>query len=175
MKRGNAVPAALVLSAVLACSEPPAGSLPPPASPTPTLSATATPTQSADDSVAQAVRWYYAALQAAVQDPARNRADLEPLLDPSCPCREILAVLDREAEQGRYVDYTLSVSDVRVADESPTRATARVTVEQSSGRLYDSSGRVVERISAVTERYFVELRRAGEQWRVSRVSRVARR
>lgn len=170
--RGNVL-AALVLSALLGCSDPKAGTLPTPSpstslSTSPTGSATASTTVSAQVEIA--VRAYYDALQAAVQEPARKTDALAKLIDPVCACRQIVEVLQDEARKGRRADYTLTVTRVAVPDASPSRGTATVTIAQSAGRLYDSSGRVVDKVSATTSTYFIELRNSSGQWRIARVT-----
>jgi hypothetical protein len=172
--RGNVLLAALCLSAVAACSDPKAGTLPT-ASPTPSTTApTASPASASsspnDFGIGQAVTDYYDALEAAVHDPSANLARLEAMLDPACACREILDVLREEARRGRHADYTLEIATLTVPDKTPERGIARLTVVQSAGNLYDASGRVVERIKPTTDAYFVEVRSNGGRWRVARVT-----
>jgi hypothetical protein len=171
--RGNALLAALVLSATLACSDPEAGTLPS-VSPSPlSTSATASqnPTATSRSSAAEnAVRTYYAALQGAVHDPRGGLNALRRTLADECECRKILDVLREEARKGRHADYTLVITKLSVPDMTTTRATVRVTVDQSAGNLYDSTGGVVERIPARMETFFIDLRRAEPLWLITRVT-----
>lgn len=116
------------------------------------------------------MRQYYETLEAAVQDPSSSHADLEALLDPECPCRQILAVLREEARRRRRVDYTLTISNLTVPNATASGGTAHVTVVQSAGHLYDASGRIVERIAPLTQTYFIDVRPTDGEWRILRVS-----
>ena len=170
--RGNVL-AALVLSALLGCSDPKAGTLPTASSASSSSPVTPPPSPSATTASAQveaAVRAYYAAMEAAVHEPARHTDTLAKLIDPACACHQIVDVLRDEAKKGRHADYTLTVKRIAVPDASPSRGTATVTVAQSSGSLYDSSGRVVDKVAASTSTYFLELRNHSGQWRVARVT-----
>lgn len=168
MRRGTRIAAALVLGAA-ACSNGHAGSLP---TPTPTAtspSPSPTPT-SRDFGVGQAVRDYYRALEAAVHDPRSGVDDVAARLDSACSCRQIVDVLRQEGQAGRHADYTLSVGSLGVSDASPAAGTAFVTVTQSSGRLYDSSGKVIEAIKGRTDQYVVDLRSRDGRWVIVRIS-----
>ena len=175
MKRGNVVPAALVLSAVLACSEPPAGSLPPPTSPTPSVTATATPTPNAGDASAlrAALHAYFDALYAAGLDPAGKTDELEALIDPSCPCRQVIDVLREQASDGRYVDYRYTLRDVTVVDVDARAGHVRYTVRQSPGALRDRTGRAVKSYPASSDRYSAVFVRASDGWLLKRLESYA--
>jgi hypothetical protein len=170
MRRTGDVWVALALTALLAgCSDPQAGPLPS-VSFTPSDSPTGSQSSSALSEVAATVRAYYAALAAAVHDPARNTRALDELLDPSCPCREIVGVLNDEARRGRHADYSLAVTALTVPRETANSGTAYATVVQSPGHLFDSSGRVVENIPAMTRTYFIDVRTRNARWVVLRVT-----
>lgn len=174
VERGNRlIAAALVLSALSACSDDPrAGTLPTtspsPATTPPSITPTASPASS-QSRVEQAVRAYYAALEAAVHDPQHEIERLDATLEPACACRAIVDVLRKEASRGRRADYALTVEALTVVDAGDSGGTARVTVVQSRGQLYDRNGRVIQKITPVTSTYFVEVRAAAGAWRIARV------
>jgi hypothetical protein len=173
--RGNALLAALVLSAVAACSDPQAGTLPS-VSPTATTP-TATPSPSVSVDLAQSLRdalqTYFDALYAAGMDPARKTDALAALIAPSCPCYRVVGVLREEARLGRHIDYTYALRQVQVVEATPKGGDIRYTVMRSAGAERDKSGRVIERYKATTEKYSAHFSRAQGAWSLAGLTRFS--
>lgn len=173
--RGNVLLAALCLSAVAACSDPKAGTLPT-ASPTPS-SVSPTPSASASvdlaGSLRSALQAYFDALYAAGMDPANKTDALAALIAPSCTCYRAVDVLREEARKGRHIDYSYTLSDIQVIEVGSLGGNVRYTVAQSAGALRDSSGRVIKSYPASQETYSAHFARRDSRWIVDRIERYA--
>lgn len=165
---------ALALSTGLACSDPGAGTLPS-ASPTPTVTLSPTPsaTPNYGHELRQAVHAYFDALYAAGVDPASKTDALAALIDESCGCRRVIDTLREMAREGRYVDYRYGLRDIKVVEVGRLGGDIRYTVERSAGAERDSSGQVVQRFAATTERYGAHFRHAHGRWYLDRLTRFA--
>jgi hypothetical protein len=168
------------LAAVLvtgACSEEHAGTLPTPSPSVP--SATGTPSASLsalgyDGELRRAITTYYAALNAAVHDPAANVEALGRLIAPSCECRKVLDALREEAHEGRYVDYSYSIRDLRVIAVGDRGGNAAFVVVQSPGHERGHDGTVLHAFRGSTQSYSVHfVRTATGAWLLDRASRAA--
>jgi len=158
----------------VACSDPKAAPLPPP-TPTTVAPTTASPTPSAVDyeaEVRRAVDAYFAALNAALRDPAHRTDALAALIDPSCSCRQVLDLLHGLAEDGYYIDYRYAVSDVRVQQAGALGASLTYVVSKTAGAKRTSSGRVVTTFEASRGRFSVHLRREGDAWLLDRLDEM---
>jgi hypothetical protein len=175
MRTGDvAVGVALCALALAACNGPDAGTLPT-TSPTP-VSTSPTPTMvsSSADYAAEArlaVRAYFAALNAALRDPAHRTDDLEALIDPSCGCRQILELLGEEARTARYLDYQYTISDLKVQQAGPLGASLTYVAHQSAGSERTSDGRVVESYPARTTPFSAHFVRKNGRWLIDRADR----
>lgn len=170
--------AALVLAALVlpaGCSDPKAAPLPSP-SPTPSTVAptTASPTPSADyeAEARRAVDAYFAALNAALRDPAERTDALAALIDPNCTCMRVVEALRSQARAGRYLDYTYSIRDVRVQQAGSLGASLTFVAQQSAGHERSRDGRVVRAFPASTVRYSAHFRRTSSGWRLDRLDQI---
>ena len=167
--------AALAAASVAACSDPKAAPLPPTVSPT-TASATPTPAVStSDDYEAQArraVAAYFAALNAALRDPARKTDALAALIDPSCTCRQVLDLLRDLARNGHHIDYAYTVSDVRVQQAGSLGASMTYVARQSAGHKRDRTGQALSSFPATTVRISAHFRRDGGRWLLDRLDQM---
>lgn len=158
---------------VLACSDPKAGPLPTPSvttvSPT-SASPTAPPDYEAE--VRAAITAYFDALNAALRDPANRTDELAALIAPSCTCTQILDALRAEAREGRYVDYTYSVTDVRVQQAGALGGSVTYTAHQTKGHERTHDGRIVQTFAASTTKYSAHFQRDGTVWRLDRLDQV---
>lgn len=164
----------VALVAGAGCSDPTAAPLPsvspttPSPSPTPTVSASA-------DYAAEAraaIDAYFAALNAALRDPANRTDALASLIDPSCTCRQVLDLLRDLAKDGHYIDYRYTVSDVRIQQAGSLGASLTWTAAQTAGAERAADGRVIERFSAATVRMAAHFRRASTGWMLDRLDQV---
>jgi hypothetical protein len=154
MRRTGDVLRALTLSAFLtaACSDPPAGGLPPTSPPVTSATSPGTPSASpsttGERALAAAARHFYATLGAAGAEPDKHTDDVAALISDRCDCRRIVEFLRDQARQGRHIERSVSVTDLRVARGGNGAGTVFLTLVQGAGRVVDSRGRVVERLAA---------------------------
>lgn len=172
MRTGEHVLAAVLVVALAGCSDPPAAPLPSTSPSTPT--STPSPTASTDYAAEarQAIDAYFAALNAALRDPANRTDALAALIDPACPCRQVLALLRDLADDGHYIDYRYTVSDVRIQQAGSLGASMTWTAAQSAGAERTSEGRVVESFPARTSHYSAHFRRGDGAWLLDRLDRM---
>ena len=173
VRRGIGV-AVLVLSMLLACSDPKAGTLPS-ASPSTHPSLSTPPTSSTPPDprteLRNALQTYFDALYAAGVDPATKTDALAALIEPTCTCYQVVNVLRDEARQGRYIDYRYSLSDVKVVDVDSRGGHINYTVARSEGAERDRAGRVIERFEAITEKYSAHFARSNATLLLDRLTR----
>ena len=170
VKRGILVCVALASGALVACSDPRAGTLPSPTSTAaPTTSATPSATPDPAAEVRQALRAYFDALYAAGLDPANKTDELAELIHDSCSCRAVVGLLKEQARRNRHVDYTYTLRDVRVIEASSRSGTVRYTVRQSAGALRDASGRAIERYPLMTSHYTARFTNDHGRWTLERL------
>jgi hypothetical protein len=164
--------AALALAALVAsgCSEEHAGSLPPPVSATPSATPTPTPTNPTSE-VEAAARAYFAALERAGK--TGDVAALEPMLAASCPCRDQITYIKREAAAGHRITTTYRVEDVRPHDVAAAAAAVTVTFSSPPSTVTDTAGHIVRRIGGGEHIGMdLSLTRGASGWVVARVVRL---
>jgi hypothetical protein len=176
MRRTGDVWLALVLSALatVACSDPHAGPLPTTSPSSPASTSTTSPTTSPSDPsavLARAAQSYYRTLQGAASDPASKRAALARLIDTSCECRQVLALLDRLAQERHTLRFTVKLGTPRVAETGASRGTVFINVDQSAGKELDTSGAVVRTLPGSHGQYVLDFVRRDSRWLVKRITR----
>ena len=168
--------AALAALLAVACSDPEAAPLPS-ASPTSASVVPTTPSVSPSaDYEAQArraVATYFEALNAALRDPATKTDALAALIDPSCTCRQVLDLLHDLAQDGHYIDYQYTVSDVRVQQAGSLGASLTYVARQSAGHKRDSSGRSLATYPATTVRISAHFRHDNARWLLDRLDQMS--
>lgn len=121
----------------------------------------------------RAVDAYFAALNAALRDPANKTDALAALIDPSCSCRQVLDVLGDLERAGHYIDYCYTVSEVRVQQVGPLGASMTYVVAKTAGsKRTTSDDRVIATFPASRARFSVHLRREHGSWRLDRVDQM---
>ena len=131
-----------------------------------------TPTPDYATELRQAITTYYATLNAAVHDPAIHTDALARLIAPSCECRSIVDLLRREARDGRYLDYSYRVENVRVISVGDLGGNATFVVVQSPGHERASDGRVLHTYRGGKDTFSVHfVRTTAGGWLLDRTSR----
>lgn len=154
-----------------ACSDGKAGTLP---TESPTTLASQTPTApsvSPRTSLETALRTYFHALYAAGLDPAEKTDELAELIDTTCECYRVVTVLREEAREGRYIDYTYTLSDLKVVAVDSRSGDVNYTVTRSAGAERDRNGRVLEQFPPTTEKYSAHFVRSNSTWLLQRLTR----
>jgi hypothetical protein len=124
--------------------------------------------------VRDAITAYIGALNKALRDPAGSADALSRLIAPNCPCASVLELLNNEARQGRYLDYTYAVSDVAVQQVGALGGSATYLALQSAGHERTLNGKVTDTFPANRARYSVHFRRNGDAWLLDRLDVVAK-
>lgn len=171
--RGNALLAALVLSAIVGCSDPKAGTLPTASpttsSPTPTTSVTSPPS---DNPLAAAAQAYYRTLERVAGNPAAHN-EFATLVDARCTCQQVVDLLRRLDREQHQLLFSVALTEPRVIRGTETTGTVVIGVTQSAGREVDATGTQVRSTPASKGRYAVDLVRSDNRWLVRRITRTS--
>lgn len=165
---------ALTMTAVVAaCSDEPGAGTLPTASPTTTTTPSPTPISTAttvtdEAAVRRAVRRYIASLNEALRTPERADELVAPLIASACTCRQVVATLRDLAQDGYYLDYRYTVSDIRVQQVGAVGASATYVARQSAGHKRDHTGKSLQAFNSTTVRYSVHFQRQGTRWLLDR-------
>lgn len=173
MRTGDLLVVALAALSVSACSHH-AGTLPT-TSPSASVPRSSAPPSSPADPAAElrdAIARYYAALNAAVRDPAGKTDALASLIAPSCECRQVVDVLRSEARQRHYLDYSYTTHNIRVISVGSLGGNATYVVVQSPGHERSSDGTILHSYPGSTEKFSAHFRREGSTWLLDRASRT---
>jgi len=156
-----------------ACSDGKAGTLPTtsPSLTSTTQSPSATPTLNLRTSLELALRTYFDALYAAGLNPAEKTDDLAQLIDTTCECYRVVTVLREEAREGRSIDYTYTLQDLKVVAVDSRSGDVNYTVIRSAGAERDRSGRVIQEFPPTSEKYSARFGRANDRWLLQRLTR----
>lgn len=176
MRTGVRVLAAVIGTGVaVACSDPKPAPLPS-TSPSTVAPTTPSPTPTAsanyEAEARRAIDAYFAALNAALRDPANRTDALAALIDPSCRCTDAVRALRAEAGAGRYLDYRYTLSNVRVLEAGSLGATVSFTAHQSAGHQRSRDGRVLRSFAATAIKYSAHFRRDNDAWRLDRLDQM---
>lgn len=161
---------AVVCGVVAGCSDPPKAAPLPSATPsTESPSAIATTPPDYEAEVRAAIATYFAALNAALRDPATKTDALAALIAPSCTCVQVVTVLREQGRGGYHFDYVETVTDVRVQQAGELGASVTYVVEQSAGSKRDRSNRVIATYPRSSDRISAHFRRQSGTWLLDRV------
>jgi hypothetical protein len=123
-------------------------------------------------SLRAAIVTYYRALTLAAHDPKHRTDSLARLIAPDCECRQVVDLLRNEARQGRYLDYSYAVRDVRVVAVGDLGGDATYVVVQTAGHERSGDGTVLHSYPASTERFSAHFSRRSNGWILTRAARV---
>jgi hypothetical protein len=132
------------------------------------------PSLSPNTQVKQAIAAYISALNEALLHPARSTDALSRLIAPDCPCTSVLGLLRSEARQGRYLDYSYSVSGVSVQQVGELGGSATYVADQTAGHERTLDGKIIETFGESRARYSVHFRRHGDAWLLDRLDVVTK-